>query len=220
MSQTTNSTIPEIIIHVAPDNKAAPVNIKRKEANIVYSKIGYKTLENLLIYLECYKVDAKILPRPLPDFIFDAIEVWKHDFKIDEVDKFQRDGKFIANPIKIILEPGEYAITQVIRVYTIADFSIIGPEEKEDEEEKVAIIEFSRNYEYNGAIFTYYEIDSKGSNCLACFSSPTANEQVPAFKKDNCFKLQNLTLRMRDGCAEGGLFYPFIDKYYCPLKIF
>lgn len=163
--------------------------------------------------MECYKVDAKILPRPLPDFIFDAIEVWKHDFKIDEVDKFQRDGKFIANPIKIILEPGEYAITQVIRVYTIADFSIIGPEEKEDEEEKVAIIEFSRNYEYNGAIFTYYEIDSKGSNCLACFSSPTANEQVPAFKKDNCFKLQNLTLRMRDGSAEGGLFYPFIDKF-------
>lgn len=38
MSQTTNSTIPEIIIHVAPDNKAAPVNIKRKEANIYIVK--------------------------------------------------------------------------------------------------------------------------------------------------------------------------------------
>ncbi len=41
MSQTTNSTIPEIIIHVAPDNKAEPVNIVRKDENenIVYSKI-------------------------------------------------------------------------------------------------------------------------------------------------------------------------------------
>lgn len=38
MSQTTNSTIPEIFIHVAPDNKAEPVNIVRKDENenIVY----------------------------------------------------------------------------------------------------------------------------------------------------------------------------------------
>lgn len=160
-----------------------------------------KTLNNLLLYFQWYPFILNMIPSDPNDENYKALtnikdkcEIWEKTLQ-PEGRSISRNGEYITNPIRINLKAGEYKISTMVRVFTVADFTIIGKGND-------TIIRFLK-YDFVKEPFEWYEPHQHGRDCVALFACPWETENNPAFKRDNFLILKDLNLRLEDG-----LWYP------------
>ena len=143
-----------------------------------------KTLNQLLAFLQFYKAPGNpIIEEDEEEKIYGT---WKNDLG----PHLHREGVYLTTPIRINLSEGKYNITTVVRVFTMADFEIIG---KGPETE----IRFHR-YDFNNEPHIYYDIYKMGTDRVVLFASPWKAENITACKRDNILTLKNFAARMEN----------------------
>ncbi len=155
-----------------------------------------KTLNQLLAFLQFYKApNSPVVDKDEEEKIYGT---WKNDLG----PHLHREGVYLTTPIRINLSEGEYNITTVVRVFTMADFEIIG---KGPETE----IRFHRYDFEKEPYICYNDIYKMGRDRVVLFASPWKAENITACKRDNILTLKNFAARM-----ENVLWFPHKFRYF------
>ena len=174
---TITSTKKKIHLTVKPDSQAEGM-----------------TLDSLLAYLQFHDALEKDMVSKI------NIEAWEDYFRLEGLD-LDRNDMYITVPIRISLLEGEYGITPMVRVFTTADFSIIG-------EGSGTVVRFHK-YDFVNEPYTWDNGFGRGRNVVAFISSYLKGSLDPDMSTgiNNRLTLRDMTVRMEDG-----KWFPYFGK--------
>ena len=152
------------------------------------------TLDSLLAYLQFHDALEKDMVSKI------NIEAWEDYFRLEGLD-LDRNDMYITVPIRISLLEGEYGITPMVRVFTTADFSIIG-------EGSGTVVRFHK-YDFVNEPYTWDNGFGRGRNVVAFISSYLKGSLDPDMSTgiNNRLTLRDMTVRMEDG-----KWFPYFGK--------
>ena len=160
-----------------------------------------ETLNNLLEFLKLYVNNTWLLnewrkPKYTHlkvwfDYFYDILELDSGTDNLGHEIKEYIDGKpYFTVPIEINLTEGEYAINHLVILYTKADLSIVGVEDK-------TVIKLYRFHFQEDAKENY--VYRSNWNQLFCFNAPEKMVTEQDSDNGNALTLRSLKFRLEDG---------------------